>query len=153
VLDSELFEKIWKEDLTHQGWIKAIRNFVWFTGETGVNGESGDWYKRWDAHFSVFKSREDAVTNFPAILELDIRLRKDYNALPFSYDASWYQKEYEKVKTEHRLREIEDLAQPLRLFHQATRGCRIHFEAPREKKYASQECQSSWPSLSERQRR
>jgi hypothetical protein len=123
-----------EEDLMHQGWIEATRNFVQFTGETGVDGESGDWYKRWDARFSFFESWEDAVANFPAILELDIRLRKDYNALPFSYDASWYEKEYEKAKTEHSLKEIEDLAQPLRLVHQATRGSRIHFEAPGRKK-------------------
>jgi hypothetical protein len=48
-----------------------------------------------------FESREDVIANFPAILELDIRLHKDYNALPFSYDDGWCEKEDAKAQTEH----------------------------------------------------
>jgi len=69
---------------SHYVWIEAARNFVRFAAETGVGGETGSWYKRWD-HFGFLESRDDATDNFPAILALDIRLRKDYVATPPVY--------------------------------------------------------------------
>ena len=116
VLDTAHFEKRYgrEEELSHQAWIEAARNYVRFAAETGVGGEGGDWHKRWDDHFGFLESRVDAVENFPAILELDIRLRKDYNVTPFVYEPAWYEREYEKAKTDYRLRRVENEQHPKR---------------------------------------
>jgi hypothetical protein len=106
VLDTDAFQKKYgkEEDLSHQLWIEAARNYVRFTADTGINE---DWSKRWDQHFGFFEGRDDAAENFPAILELDIRMCKDYNASPFMYSAEYYEKEYEKAKMDHRIKKVE----------------------------------------------
>lgn len=79
ILDTELFEKNCgrEESITPHAWTEAARNFVRFTGETGVGGDDGSWYKRWDDHFSFLEIWDE---NFPAILALDIPV-----ATPFIY--------------------------------------------------------------------
>lgn len=100
ILDTKAFrKKFGREDaLTHQAWIEATQNYVWFVGEVGKDGVTGDWYKGWDQHFSFFESQTDAVDAFPAMLELEICMQKDYNSQPFAYDAEHYEHEYEKAK-------------------------------------------------------
>lgn len=70
----------------HQAWIEAARNFVCFLGEVGKDSVTGEWFKKWNQHLGFFKSQTDAMDIFPAMHELEIWMRKDYNMLPFTYN-------------------------------------------------------------------
>ena len=110
VLDIDLFEQKYgrEENLTHPAWLEAARNFVRFAGETGKDGSDGAWAERWDNHFGFFESRPDLISSFPSVLQLDIRMRKEYNAMPFEYSVSYYHEEYSKAIFDYRLKQIEN---------------------------------------------
>jgi hypothetical protein len=110
VLDIEAFERKYgrEESLSHPAWLEAARNFVRFAGETGKDGIDGAWHDRWDQHFGFFESRPDLISSFPPALELDIRLRKEYNAIPFEFSTLYYHEEYLKSIVDHRLKHIEN---------------------------------------------
>jgi hypothetical protein len=53
------------------------------------------------------KSQTDAMDVFPAMLKLEICMRKDYNMRPFAYNAEHYEHEYEKAKLDVHIRNCE----------------------------------------------
>ena len=58
--------------------------------------------KRWDTCFASFDTRPD-FTSFAPTLELDIRMRKEYNTLPSNFTLSYYHEQYKKAKSKYHL--------------------------------------------------
>jgi hypothetical protein len=55
-----------------------------------------------------FESHTDLVASFTPALDLDIRMRKEYNVTPFEFSPTYYHEEYVKSIIDHRLKNIEN---------------------------------------------
>ncbi|KIL70460.1 hypothetical protein M378DRAFT_624617 [Amanita muscaria Koide BX008] len=88
ILDLIKFEALHgsEETLTQAQWAETFRNYIRFFDSLDQESLS----QRWEEHFGFFEDREDLVENFHAILLLDIKMRKDYVAQPFSFSMQYY---------------------------------------------------------------
>ncbi|KAM6493647.1 hypothetical protein JOM56_010008 [Amanita muscaria] len=95
ILDLTKFETLHgsEESLSQAQWFEAVRNYIRFFDSLDQESLS----QRWEDHFGFFEEREDLVENFNAILILDIKMRKDYVAQPFSFSMQYYALELEKM--------------------------------------------------------
>jgi hypothetical protein len=101
-----------EKNLTHTEWSEASRNYLRFL-ETLEPDNDDSISRRWDAHFGYFDNREDCIPHFKAILQLDIRMRKEYLAQPFAFSGEFYSAELEKeireVSKKDRDNEVSEL--------------------------------------------
>ncbi|KAM6491858.1 hypothetical protein JOM56_012717, partial [Amanita muscaria] len=107
ILDLTKFETLHgsEESLSQAQWSEAVRNYIRFFDSLDQESLS----QRWEDHFGFFEEREDLVENFNAILILDIKMRKDYVAQPFSFSMQYYALELEKMIRDTQVQRLEDL--------------------------------------------
>jgi hypothetical protein len=109
VLNIDLFKKKFgcKDGFSHPAWTEAMRNYVCFAAKTGKDRAEGAWAKCWDMHFGFFNTRPDLISSFLPTLNLDIRMRKEYNALPLNFSLPYYHEQYKKAKFKYRIKNVE----------------------------------------------
>ncbi|KAF8967911.1 hypothetical protein BDZ97DRAFT_1593232, partial [Flammula alnicola] len=67
-------------------WMEAWANYLTFLEAEASDGV----YRRWARHFKFLSSHSDLRQNFAAILSFDIEQRREYAALPTTYDEVAY---------------------------------------------------------------
>ncbi|KIL71683.1 hypothetical protein M378DRAFT_155280 [Amanita muscaria Koide BX008] len=107
ILDLTKFETLHgsEESLSQAQWSEAVRNYIRFFDSLDQESLS----QCWEDHFGFFEEQEDLVENFNAILILDIKMRKDYVAQPFSFSMQYYALELEKMIRDTQVQRLEDL--------------------------------------------
>jgi hypothetical protein len=94
VLDTASFEKkiLAERNMDCGQWLEGAQNLVTFLKGYWNNREH-EQVKHWSHHFSFFAQIEKQETNFPAIITTDIKLRRAYNAHPFTYSYEYYSRQ------------------------------------------------------------
>ncbi|KAJ7720777.1 hypothetical protein B0H16DRAFT_1474206 [Mycena metata] len=107
VLDTAAFEAavLREADLDRAQFGEAAENFATFILEKEEDGSP--LAIRWGQHFQYFAKVQGAEGVFPAILDTEIFLRKMYCTQPFSYDHSFYDREFTRREREIALLKLE----------------------------------------------